>query len=73
MMNEMSFHEISYTFCDFQLERYRPTDRPTNRLTDRPTDRGSYRGALAYLKRTLIKFEYHAYEGASLVRDATIF
>ena len=47
MMNEMSFHEISYIFCDFQLERYRPTDQPTNQ----PTDRASYRGAMAHLKK----------------------
>ena len=31
MMNELSFHEISYIFRDFQLERDRPTDQPTNR------------------------------------------
>ena len=47
MMNEMIFNEISYIFCDFQLERDQPTDQPT----DRPTDRASYRGAMAHLKR----------------------
>ena len=43
MMNEMSF------FCDFQLERDRPTDGPT--------DRASYRGAMAHLKRKKNLFE----------------
>ena len=38
MMNRMSFQVISSIFCDFQLER------------DRPTDRSSYRGAMAHLK-----------------------
>ena len=49
MMNEMIFNEISYIFCDFQLERDQPTDQPT----DRPTDRASYRGAMAHLKTRL--------------------
>ena len=46
MMKKMSFQVISDIFCDFQLERDRPTDRPT----DQPTDRASYRGAMAHLK-----------------------
>ena len=50
MMNEMIFNEISYIFCDFQLERDQPTDQPT----DRPTDRASYRGAMAHLKNMFI-------------------
>ena len=53
-MNKMSFLEILYIFCDFQLERDRPTnqptDQPTDRPTDQPTDRASYRGAMAHLK-----------------------
>ena len=31
MMNEMNFSVILNIFCDFQLERDRPTDRQTNR------------------------------------------
>ena len=39
--NEFFFHEISCIFCDFQFERYRPTDR------------ASYRSAMAHLKNPL--------------------
>ena len=41
-MKKMSYDVISNIFCDFSLER----DRPTNQ----PTDRASYRGAVAHLK-----------------------
>ena len=47
MINKMSSHVISNIFCDFSLER----DRPTNWQKDRQTNRASYRDAVAHLKR----------------------
>ena len=51
-MNEMSFYEILYIFCDFQLERDRPTDQPTDRASYRgaPKKRNKWRGVTTSLR-----------------------